>query len=91
MGLEGLRILSFRDSRSLGGAAEVALLLLPLAISGPCTYPDESPALGLTGNLRNRELEEPASAMREFLLVVLSRGDGAFDSCVHELVVNRLA
>jgi hypothetical protein len=91
MGLEGLRILSFRDSRSLGGAAEVALLLLLLAISGPCTYPDESPALGLTGNLRNRELEQPASAMRELLLVVLSRGDGAFDSCVHELVVDRLA
>ena len=49
------------------------------------------PALGLTGNFRNREWELPASAMRELLLVVLSRRDGAFDGCVNELVVDRLA
>lgn len=60
-------------------------------ISGPCTYSDESPALGLTRNVRNRELEQPASAMRQLLLVVLNRGNGLFDGCVNELVVDRLA
>jgi hypothetical protein len=52
----------------------------------------ESPALGLTGDFRNREIGAASvGEVDQLLLVVLGGVDGAFDDCVDELVVGRFA